>query len=36
VNSDEKALARIMFKNKVNGADGNAFEDLFTAIMNYA
>ena len=36
MNSDEKALARIMFKNKVNGADGNAFEDLFTAIMNYA
>jgi hypothetical protein len=36
VNSYEKTLARIMFKNKVNGADGNAFEDLFTAIMNYA
>lgn len=36
MNSDEKTLARIMFKNKINSADGNAFEDLFTAIMNYA
>lgn len=36
MNSEEKTLARIMFRNKINGADGNAFEDLFTSIMNYA
>lgn len=32
----EKTFARIQFKNKVAYADGQAFEDLFTQIMNYA
>ena len=32
----EKALARKLFKLKVHENDGNAFEQLFTQIMNYA
>lgn len=34
VNSQEKALARNQFKLKVHEANGQAFEDIFTAIMN--
>jgi hypothetical protein len=36
MNSQEKSLARQLFQNKLNKADGQAFEDIFTAIMNYA
>ncbi len=36
MNSVEKTLARILFRNRINQSDGNAFEDLFTRIMNYA
>ncbi len=34
--TEEITLARIFFENKVRKSDGNAFEDLFTQIMNYA
>lgn len=34
--TEEVTLARILFENKVRRSDGNAFEDLFTQIMNYA
>jgi hypothetical protein len=33
--SEKKALARIMFQNKINGLDGTAFENLFTQILSY-
>lgn len=33
--TQEKALARIIFKNKVHEADGQKFEDIFSAIMRY-
>ena len=36
MNSQEKALARILFQNRIYKTNGQAFEDLFTAIMNYA
>ena len=36
MNSQEKALARQLFQNKIFRADGQVFEDIFTAIMNYA
>jgi len=36
MNPQEKSLARQLFQNKLNKADGQAFEDIFTAIMNYA
>lgn len=36
MNSQEKTLARILFQNKINKADGQKFEDIFTSIMNYA
>ena len=32
---NQKAQARIFFENKILKADGQAFEDLFTQIMNY-
>lgn len=35
MNSQEKALARNQFKLKIHEANGQAFEDIFTAIMNY-
>jgi hypothetical protein len=31
----EKTIARHLFQNKILKADGQSFEDLFTAIMNY-
>lgn len=34
--TEEIALARILFDNKIRRSDGNAFEDLFTQVMNYA
>lgn len=34
--TEEITLARIFFENKIRRSDGNAFEDLFTQIMNYA
>ncbi|MGE5342189.1 MAG: ABC-three component system protein [Candidatus Omnitrophota bacterium] len=36
MNTEEKYLARIFFRNKIYSADGQAFEDLFTQIMSYA
>ncbi len=36
MNAQEKTLARHLFQNKILKADGQAFEDIFTAIMNYA
>jgi hypothetical protein len=36
MDNQEKILARILFENKIFKADGNAFESLFTEIMNYA
>jgi len=33
--TQEKTLARIIFKNKVHEADGQKFEDIFSAIMRY-
>jgi len=36
MNSQEKSLARQLFQNKIFRADGQIFEDIFTAIMNYA
>jgi len=33
--TQEKALARIIFKNKVHESDGQKFEDIFSAIMRY-
>lgn len=32
---DEKHISRILFKNKIHEADGQKFEDLFSAIMSY-
>ena len=36
MNVQEKTFARQLFQNKIFKADGQAFEDIFTAIMNYA
>jgi hypothetical protein len=36
MNAQEKAIARIQFQNKIYRCDGQAFEDLFTEVMNYA
>jgi len=36
MNVQEKTLARSLFQNKILKADGQAFEDIFTAIMDYA
>ena len=35
MNREEKALARNLFKLRIHESDGQAFEDLFTSIMNY-
>jgi len=35
MNNQEKALARALFKLKIHEANGQAYENLFTAIMNY-
>jgi hypothetical protein len=34
--TDIKTFLRIMFQNKILKADGQAFENLFTEIMQYA
>lgn len=36
MNNQEKALARVLFQNKIFKSDGNTFEALFTEIMGYA
>ena len=36
MNIPEKTLVRYLFQNKILKADGQAYEDIFTAIMNYA
>lgn len=36
MNVQEKTLARQLFQNKIYKADGQKFEDIFTAIMNYS
>ena len=36
MNIDEKTIARHLFQNKIYKADGLKFEDIFSAIMNYA
>jgi hypothetical protein len=36
MNIQEKTIARQLFQNKILKADGQAFEDIFTAIMNYS
>lgn len=35
MNNQEKTLARNQFKLKIHESNGQAFEDLFTSIMNY-
>lgn len=35
MNTQERSIARILFQNKIFKADGQAFEDIFTATMNY-
>jgi len=35
MNNQEKALARKLFKLKIHEANGQKFEDIFTAIINY-
>lgn len=36
MNTQEKVISRLMFKNKVLSADGQQFENLFVAVMGYA
>lgn len=36
LNRNEKTLARILFQKKIHESEGQAFEDLFTKIMNHA
>ena len=36
MNVQEKTLARQLFQNKILKADGQIFEDIFSAVMNYA
>ena len=36
MNVQEKTFARQLFQNKILKADGQIFEDIFSAIMNYA
>ncbi|HHX24597.1 MAG TPA: hypothetical protein GX723_11440 [Thermoanaerobacterales bacterium] len=36
MNVNEKTLARYLFQNKIFKSDGQSFEDMFIAIMNYA
>lgn len=35
LNRDEKYILRIIFKNRILESNGQAFEDIFTKIMNY-
>lgn len=36
MNVNEKAIVRQLFQNKIFKSDGQSFEDMFIAIMNYA
>ena len=36
LNAQERSIARILFKNKIHEANGQAFEDIFTKMMYYA
>lgn len=36
MNVNEKTIARHLFQNKIFKSDGQSFEDMFIAIMNYA
>ena len=36
MNTNEKMLVRQLFQNKIFRSDGQSFEDMFIAIMNYA
>ena len=36
LNRDDKTIARVFFKLLIHKSDGQAFEDLFTSIMDYA
>ncbi len=36
MNVQERTIARQLFQNKILKADGQIFEDIFSAIMNYA
>ncbi|MGB7001064.1 MAG: hypothetical protein WBE22_03490 [Halobacteriota archaeon] len=36
MNVQEKTFARQLFQNKILKADGQIFEDIFSAVMNYA
>jgi hypothetical protein len=36
MDAENKSFARVLFKNKIHTADGQAFEDIFIRIMNYA
>jgi hypothetical protein len=36
MNSTQKAIARLMFQNKLLKASGQQFEDIFTTVMGYA
>ena len=36
MNNEEKTLARHLFVNRLLKANGQKFEDIFTAVMNYA
>src|SRR4051812_41975987 len=36
MNSDEKALMRILFRNRILESNGQQFEDFFTAVMQAA
>ncbi len=36
MNVQEKTIARKMFQNKIFRSDGQAFEDIFTEVMNYS
>lgn len=36
MNVQERSVARILFKNKIHEANGQAFEDIFTQTMYYA
>ena len=36
MNVQEKAIARKLFQNRILKSDGQAFEDIFTEVMNYS
>lgn len=36
MNAQERSIGRVLFKNKIYEANGQAFEDIFTQTMYYA